>query len=164
MFIHGEIIFVLISSQSQVKVMSKEKSAGSDPALVKSSQRFEKYWTIDHIGGSMIWTLVSIEGKLDGREYDKYLADYIFIQQILKKMLGKVLTIVDASISNERQNKSVKDIIRNEFIDEYVHLSEQLQDNVAIKEDANAYTSNMTDEQIAELEKNAADLEEVAGA
>lgn len=129
---------------------------------VKSS--FEKYWTIDHISGTQVWSLKNVNEKLEGREYDLYLADYTFIQQTLKRMLGKVLTVVDAAIPDGRQNKSVKDIIRNEFIDEYVHLSEQMQDNKAIQEDADAYTSNMTDEQFAELEKNAADIEEVAGA
>lgn len=129
---------------------------------VKSS--FEKYWTIDHIGGTMVWSLKNVNEKLDGHEYDLYLADYNYIQQLLKRMLGKVLTIVDASIPEGRQNKSVKDIIRNEFIEEYVHLSEQLQDNKAIQDYANEYTSNMTDEEVEKLMENAADLEEVAGA
>ena len=124
---------------------------------------FEKYWTITYIDGTQVWALKDVSVKEVGHEYDKYLADYAYIQQILKKMLGKVLTVIDASVPEGRQNKSIKDIIRNEFIDEYVHLSEQLQDNALIQEDVDAYTKNMSDEEIADLEKKAANLEEVAG-
>lgn len=125
---------------------------------------FEKYWTITYIDSTQVWTLKDVSVKEAGHEYDKYLADYAYIQQILKKMLGKVLTVIDASVPEGRQNKSIKDIIRNEFIGEYVHLSEQLQDNALIQEDVDAYTQNMSDEEIADLEKKAANLEEVAGA
>ncbi|MFA5072013.1 MAG: hypothetical protein WC511_06720 [Candidatus Pacearchaeota archaeon] len=56
------------------------------------------------------------------------LATYDFIQQRLKSISGRVLTIVDASIPEGKQNKCVKDLIRKEFVDEFISLSEMMID------------------------------------
>jgi hypothetical protein len=90
-------------------------------------------------------------------EFGSSLADYSFIQNEFRNMLGKVLTIIDASIVDPKQNKAIKDIIRNEFIDEYVHLGNMMQDNNAIDK----YTENFTDEEIDKMGE--ASIEEVAG-
>lgn len=40
---------------------------------------------------------------------------YDFIEEQFRILAGKVLTIIDASIPDQRQNKCLKDIIRAEF-------------------------------------------------
>jgi hypothetical protein len=56
------------------------------------------------------------------------LADYAFIQARLKGLTGKVLTIIDASIPEGKQNKCIKDLIREVFINEFADVSELLYD------------------------------------
>ena len=52
------------------------------------------------------------------------LANYSFIQMRLSKMLGKTLTIIDASIIDSKQNKATKDLLKGVFINEYCELTE----------------------------------------
>jgi hypothetical protein len=56
------------------------------------------------------------------------LADYSFISEHLKDLTGKILTIIDASIPEGKQNKCVKDLIRNEFMKKFSDVSEILID------------------------------------
>ncbi|MFA6201434.1 MAG: hypothetical protein WC679_13615, partial [Bacteroidales bacterium] len=58
-----------------------------------------------------------------------FLTDYNFIQYRLGSMLGRILTIIDASIADGRQNKAIKDLIKSKFVDEYAELSSILYDN-----------------------------------
>lgn len=102
--------------------------------------------------------LVSIEKDNDLKIY-KFLADYGFIKGNLTNLLGRILTIIDASISEKVQNKAVKDIIRGEFIDEYVHLSNSL----CNQDEMDKLTKNFSDEEIEEMQKKAISLDEVAG-
>jgi viroplasmin and RNaseH domain-containing protein len=68
---------------------------------------------------------------------DDSLATYAFIQEEFSKVLGKVLTLVDASISEKNQNKAFKDIIKNYFAEEYGFLSEMLLDQKIMERSAN---------------------------
>jgi hypothetical protein len=43
------------------------------------------------------------------------LVSYQCIESHIKYMAGKILTIIDASVSNELQNKSVKDLIKSQI-------------------------------------------------
>ena len=56
------------------------------------------------------------------------LVTYEFVQNRMSKLLGRVLTIMDASIIDKSQNKAVKDIIKTIFVDEYVELTDMLYD------------------------------------
>ena len=47
-----------------------------------------------------------------------------FVQNIISNLTGKILTIIDASIVDERQNKSIKDLIRNVIVDVRSHVTE----------------------------------------
>lgn len=51
------------------------------------------------------------------------LANYNFIQKRLSSLTGRILTIIDASIPEGKQNRCVKDLIRGEFISEFEQLS-----------------------------------------
>lgn len=61
------------------------------------------------------------------------LATYDFIQQNLRSLSGRILTIIDASIPEGKQNKCVKDLIRDKFVDEFQKLSDLMldQDEIA---------------------------------
>jgi len=56
------------------------------------------------------------------------LATYSFIEKTLKAMTGRVLTIIDASISDKQQNKAIKDLIRKEFVLEFEAIADLLLD------------------------------------
>lgn len=72
------------------------------------------------------------------------LATYGFVFGEFSKVLGKVLTLVDASMSEPRQNKAFKDIIKNVFADEYGFLSEMLLEQSEIEKSATIAWENGT--------------------
>lgn len=53
-------------------------------------------------------------------------ASYGYVFNEFQNVLGKVLTLVDATVQNEKQNKSMKDIIRNIFAEKYSQLSNNM--------------------------------------
>ncbi len=85
--------------------------------------------------------------------------DYDYVVSQVKKLLGQTLTVIDASYTNERQLKAVKDIIRNHFANELSELWEASESNW--EEIIEESTKNMSDE---EIEDSAVSLEEVLGA
>lgn len=54
------------------------------------------------------------------------LADYSYIQKILRQLTGEVLTIIDASIGDSRQNKAIKDLIKNIFAEKFLTIGSEL--------------------------------------
>lgn len=48
--------------------------------------------------------------------------DYSVVCNQIKRLLGQVLTVIDASYTNERQLKAIKDIVRNHFSNELSYL------------------------------------------
>jgi len=54
------------------------------------------------------------------------LADYNYVQKIIRQISGKVLTIIDASISDKQQNKAVKDLIKDRISDIFIGVSAEL--------------------------------------
>ena|ERR1017187_10523168 len=53
--------------------------------------------------------------ELDARRLASGMLHYNTVCQQLKKLAGKVLTILDASYVNDNQNKAVKDLTKNSF-------------------------------------------------
>jgi hypothetical protein len=60
-----------------------------------------------------------IKAGKEAEEWSKEpaLASYEFVERNLSWQLGQVLTIIDASISDKKQNKAIKDLIKNSFHD-----------------------------------------------
>ena len=56
----------------------------------------------------------------------RYLTTYDFIQKEMNHMLGDILTIIDASVPEGKQNKSIKDLIKNVYTNEYCRLTYEL--------------------------------------
>ena len=53
-----------------------------------------------------------------GIEIGERFLTHNFLLDTLRKIMGKTLTIVDASIYDKQQNKAIKDLIRNVISDE----------------------------------------------
>jgi hypothetical protein len=91
-------------------------------------------------------TVVKVENKNGLVEYDKAnlvlpnqeqcssedyqlsdgesLASFSLIKDTMRKLMGKTLTVIDASIMDKQQNKAVKDIIKSAFNEELCFASE----------------------------------------
>lgn len=107
-----------------------------------------------------VYTVTHVNGERD--HWDKRGTSaftYGVVQDRLRQMLGKVLTVIDASYTNERQLKAVKDIIRKEFATEMGELWEMSEPKY--QEIIDASTEDLTEE---ELEESAISLEEALGA
>ena len=62
------------------------------------------------------------EEKSDGKElkiedYERLFA-HSFVMDTMRKLMGRTLTIIDASVANKVQNKAVKDLVRQAYSDE----------------------------------------------
>lgn len=61
------------------------------------------------------------------------LASYSLIEKQLKALSGRILTIIDASLPEGKQNKCVKDLIRKEFIHEFEMIADMMLDKNRIE-------------------------------
>ena len=61
------------------------------------------------------YELVDIEKY--GQEGERFIS-YEFLLDTMRKLMGRTLTLLDASIVDKTQNKAVKDVVRNIFSDE----------------------------------------------
>ena len=81
-------------------------------------------------------------------EVDEALANYSLIEFGVNKLAGKILTLVDATMSEPRQNKAFKDVIRNYFAEEFSFFSELMMKGT-IRESLKE-VEEMNDEEFAE--------------
>lgn len=99
--------------------------------------KYEKYVTGEQVPGNkniIRYITKVIESNEDAQDHsgDK-LASYDFIVESLKSLTGRVLTVIDASISEGKQNKCIKDLIRKEFMHEFVDIGDLLFDKQRIE-------------------------------
>lgn len=83
------------------------------------------------------------------------LASFSLIKDTLRKLMGKTLTVLDASLMDKQQNKAVKDLIRNAYNEELCFASEMCFDQEVIQRD-------LPDDYIPS-EEDVASIEEVLG-
>jgi len=90
-----------------------------------TSSVFKSYAAVSGVGDYDTLMQVNLETGIEERwnEDERKLASYSFIQWRFSKMLGKILTLIDASIGDKQQNKAIKDLIKGDFINEYGELS-----------------------------------------
>jgi len=62
----------------------------------------------------------------------EHLLSHSFFMKSMSRLMGKSLTIIDASIVDKQHNKAVKDLIRNIFSDEMDHESSWAYDQAVI--------------------------------
>jgi len=57
----------------------------------------------------------SFISKIGEVAYDEKQVSYYYIEDMLRMLSGRILTIIDASISEEKQNKAIKDLVKKEI-------------------------------------------------
>lgn len=70
------------------------------------------------------------------------LITYGVVQDMLRSFSGRILTIIDASIPEGKQNKSVKDLIRSEFVLQYEKFADLMLDQKKILEEVDRLTKD----------------------
>ena len=95
--------------------------------------KYEKYITISDQSNRdfTVYDILNIKDDTVGHPFNQggnKLASYSYIQAKLKSLTGKILTIIDASMPEGKQNKCVKDLIRGEFINMFQETSDDLLD------------------------------------
>lgn len=76
---------------------------------------------------------VKIE-DFEGNYEEKAIA-YSFVMDLLRKLMGKTLTIIDASIGETKQNKSIKDLIRGVYNEQLGFTAERVFNQEMMQED-----------------------------
>jgi len=61
------------------------------------------------------------------------LLTHSFTMDMMRKLMGKTLTIIDSSIENERQNKAMKDLVRQVFSEQLSFSSQMAFDQKEIQ-------------------------------
>ncbi len=79
----------------------------SNKSEVKSQSIVKKTITTGEFGDKML------EKSLSGSS----------VSSQIRFLAGRILTIIDASIHEEKQNKAIKDLIRNEVADTLSHIT-----------------------------------------
>lgn len=119
-------------------------------------------------GGSVGYESVSIDsyfgvngcGMSNGATIGEKALSHSFLMDTLRKLMGKTLTIIDASIYDKTQNKAIKDLIRNIYSDEMEFSAEMAFDQKVLIKQAENYFKDMSEE---EIEKSAVSIEEALG-
>jgi len=74
-------------------------------------------------------------------EYNAYEGEkalsHSFVMDCFRKIMGRTLTIIDASVHEKQQNKAMKDLVRNIFSDEMEFVADMAYDQEIICKMAN---------------------------
>lgn len=116
--------------------MSKSKFISRATSKEDANKPVVEYFASYTDGKTVVYAVK--EASLEEVGKDK-LADYSFISAELRKLLGKMLTIVDASIGEPKQNKAFKDLVKQTFVEEYGFLTETLLDQDMIQRSLDAF-------------------------
>jgi len=82
--------------------------------------------------------------------------DMSVAHELVNNLAGKVLTIVDAVLPDEKQCKAVKDLIRNEVMNSHIHIGEISIPNMKLED--------WVDEEDLENVDGTVSMEEIIGA
>lgn len=83
-----------------------------------------------------------------------------FVMDVLRKVMGKTLTIIDASIQDKTQNKAIKDLLRQVISDEMEFTAEWGFDQEVFQKMVEESSKEMTEE---EIKNSAVSIEEALG-
>lgn len=83
-----------------------------------------------------------------------------FLQDSFRKIMGRTLTIIDASVIDKDQNKAMKDLVRNIFSVEMEFADNMAYDQNKLTHVAGEHFKDATDE---ELENSSVSIEEALG-
>jgi hypothetical protein len=91
----------------------------------------KKIVRVENLDGYVVYEPVDLEKYKDIK--GEVALSHSFILDVLRKTMGRTLTLIDATITEPKQNKSVKDIIRNIYSDQFAFSSEIAFDQVERK-------------------------------
>ena len=100
---------------------------------------------------------------IDGASIGERALSHSFLMDTLRKVMGKTLTIIDASVMDKNQNKAIKDLLRNVFSDEMAFSAELAFDQDVITKFANKSFQKMSNEEQEEILKSSVSIEEALG-
>lgn len=113
---------------------------------------FTKYIDLQYLSSEIngrqdsVIVIKNMDGSIAENDDGKKLASQDFIQKEMSTLLGKVLTLVDASVTGQ-QNKAMKDVIKGYFVEEYVHLTDLMYDKEQLKEDISGEYVEVTEDE-----------------
>ncbi len=117
--------------------------------------------SVKSIGGLVEYPTINVEEYFSKRTtLSEKLLSHDFLVDTLRKVMGKTLTVIDACMTDEKQNKATKDLIRNIISDELDFSSNMVFDQKELQEIAEEHFKDMTDE---ELEESSISLDEAIG-
>lgn len=86
------------------------------------------------------------------------LADHAFVLRVMGHLLGKVLTTVEATTSNEAQAKAIKDLMRGHFSSEMEFVASMMYNQEEVNKVAEESVAGLRDDEIMSVE-----IEDVLG-
>lgn len=98
--------------------------------------------------------------KVEGVANEKALS-MSYLLDSYRKLLGRVLTTIDASITGTQQNKAIKDIIKKAFSDETEFASNMVYDQDEICKIANDSFESLSPKEQEEALNSEVDIQEV---
>lgn len=114
----------------------------------------------DWVSYQLHWTdkddEIPVEQMTELWKEDK-LADHSFVMDELRKIVGGVLTIIDASVPEGKQNKAIKDLVRKLVSESMGHTTKMMVDQRPFEN----IGDDMTDEELENME--AVDVLEAIG-
>jgi len=102
-------------------------------------------------------------GQSDGARDGERALTHSFLMDTLRKVMGKTLTIVDASVMDKTQNKAMKDLLRGVFSDEMEFSAEMAFDQDIQTKLANESFEALSEKEQEEVLKSSVSIEEVLG-
>ena len=82
----------------------------------------------------------------DARRMASGILHYDTVAQQIKKLAGRVLTVIDAAYVNENQNKAVKDLTKNSFRAQLSELWDKSREDPDCESDEGVYQKNILDD------------------
>lgn len=102
-------------------------------------------------------------GQSNGASQGERALSHSFLMDTLRKVMGKTLTVVDASVHDKTQNKAIKDLLRGIFSDEMEFSAEMAFDQEIQQKLAEDSFGALSEEEQEQVLKSAVSIEEVLG-
>lgn len=94
---------------------SRSLKAGAQRQVTMSRP---EYVTVQKDGGFVSYPSFPVASWTDAHDVGERLVTHAFLMDSFRKIMGRTLTVIDASISEKAQNKAMKDLVRSIFNDE----------------------------------------------
>lgn len=111
-----------------------------------------RYVDINKVDGHIEMSIKNVSEFAPSIMKGDKLATYSYVHSKVSRVVGQVLTVIDASIIDPKQNKAMKDLIRGIVSDFYCEVSGDLFDQEEIQRQATEAMDNGTIEEVDVLD------------